>query len=139
MAVTLSYPKPRSTQTKLAAVTYADTTARQIAVLPKYAVIVGIYVIGSTTASGGTVSAETLNIGTSTTSTELVAGFDVYGTTGEGYHAVGATAVGSAMTTPLTVDTPIYVKVIEATGSGATAGSWTVKIEYFVTGPNETL
>lgn len=139
MAVNLSYPKPRSTQTKLAAVTYADTTARQIMSLPKGAVIVGIYIIGSATAAGGTLSAATLNIGSTTTATEYVAGFDVFGTTGEGYHAAGATAVGSALATPLTADVAVYAKYIEATGSGATAGAWTVKVEYFVSSGNETL
>ena len=139
MAVTLSYPKPRSTQTKLALVTFADTTAREVMVLPKYAVIVGIYVIGSVTASGGTLSAATLNIGSTTTATEYVAAFDVFGATGEGYHPAGAAAVGSALATPLTVDTHVYAKYIETAGSGGTAGSWTIKIEYFVTGPGETL
>lgn len=139
MAVNMSYPKPRSTQTKLASVTFADTTAREILVLPKYAVIVGIYVIGSVTASGGTLSAATLNIGSTTTATEYLAGFDVFGATGEGYHPAGAAAVGSALATPLTSDVHVYAKYIEVTGSGGTAGSWTVKIEYFVTGPNETI
>jgi len=41
MAVTLSYPKPRSTQTKLFQVARTDTTASVMAVLPKSAVIVG--------------------------------------------------------------------------------------------------
>lgn len=139
MAITLSYPKPRSTQTKLATVTFADTTAREVMVLPKYAVIVGVYVIGSATAAGGTLSAATLNIGTTTTATELVAAFDVFGATGEGYHPAGAAAVGSAFATPLTADTHVYAKYIEVTGAGATTGSWTIKFEYFVTGPNETI
>jgi hypothetical protein len=139
MAVTLSYPKPRSCQEKLATVTFADTTAREIMKLPKYAVIEGIYIIGSAAAAGGTLSAGTLNVGSTTTATEYVAGFDVVGATGEGYHTAGAAAVGSAMCTPLTSDVSVYAKYIEVTGSGATAGSWTVKIEYYVTGPGETL
>jgi len=139
MAVTLSYPKPRDPLVKLATVTYADTTARQIMTLPKDAVIVGIYVIGSATAAGGTLSAATLNIGSTTTATEHVAAFDVFGATGEGYHAAGAYAVGSAMCTKLTADTPVYAKYIETAGSGAAAGSWTVKYEYMVPGPGETL
>lgn len=139
MAVNLSYPKPRSSQEKLASVTFADTTAREIMVLPKYAVVTGLYVIGAATAAGGTLTAATLNLGTTTTATEMVAGFDVFGATGEGYHAAGASAVGSFMATPLTEDKHIYAKYIETAGAGATAGSWTVKIEYFVTGAGETL
>jgi hypothetical protein len=139
--VNMSYPKPRAGQMKLAAISVATngTTATEIMVLPKWAVITGIYIIGSATATGGTVSAATLNVGTTATATEWVSGFDVYGATGEGYHPVGAAAVGSTMATPLTVDTHVYAKFTEGTGSGATAGAWTVKIEYFVTGPQETL
>ena len=139
--VNMSYPKPRAAQTKLAVLSVATngTTAAEIMVLPKWAVIIGIYIIGSATATGGTVSAATINVGTSATATELVSGFDVYGTTGEGYHPAGAATVGSALCTPLTVDTHVYAKYTEVTGSGATGGSWTIKIEYFVTGPQETL
>lgn|SRR5512139_219226 len=139
MAITLSYPKPRSCQEKFALVTFADTTAREIMVLPKYAVIEGLYIIGSATAAGGTLTAATLNVGTTTTATELIAGFDVFGTTGEGYNPAGPAAVGSAMMTPLTKDEHIYAKYIETAGAGATAGSWIVKVEYYVTGPGETL
>ena len=139
MAVNLRYPKPRSCQEKFATVTFADTTAREIMVLPKYAVIEGLYIVGATAASGGTLSAATLNVGTTTTATELIAAFDVFGATGEGYHPAGAAAVGSAMMTPLTKDEHIYAKYIETGGAGGTAGSWVVKVEYYVTGPGETL
>lgn len=137
--VNMSYPKNRDAGCKLATVSYLDTTAREIMVLPKWAVITGIYVIGSATAAGGTLSAATLNIGSSTTATEYMAAFDVFGTSGEGYWAAGAAAVGSALATPLTADQHVYAKYIETAGSGATAGSWTIKVEYFVTGPQETL
>lgn len=139
MAVSLSYPKNRECQSKLAAVTFADTTARQIMSLPKGAIIAGIYIIGSVTASGGTLSAATLNVGSTTTATEYVAAFDVYGATGEGYHPAGAAAVGSALCTPLTADVAVYAKYIEGTGSGATAGAWTVKVEWYMPGGGETL
>lgn len=138
MAVTLSYPKPRSTQTKLFSVARTDTTATQFATLPKSAVIVGEYVIGAV-ASDATTSAS-ISVGTTTTSSnELIATFDVKtAATGEGYNPAGAAAVGSAMATPLTVDTPVYAKYASS-GAETTGGPWTVKIEYFVTGPGETL
>jgi len=136
MAVTLSYPKPRSSQTKLFQVSRTDTVASVKAWLPKDAVIVGEYIIGAVSSDATTSAA--VSVGTTSTSNELIADFSVLTTTGEGYHAAGASAVGSAMATPLTVDTPIYAKYA---GSGATTtgGPWTVKIEYFVTGGGETL
>jgi hypothetical protein len=137
MAVTMSYPKPRATQAKLATMTFADTTARELFKLPKYAVIVGIYVIGATASDAATTG--TLSIGTSVTATELMSGYDVKtAATGEGYNPAGAAAVGSAMGTPLTTDKSIY-GIYAETGTGAAAGAWTIKVEYFMTGPGETL
>ena len=137
MSVTLSYPKPRATEAKLFQIARTDTTATQFATLPKYAVIVGEYVIGAV-ASDATTSAS-ISVGTTATSNELIATFDVKtAATGEGYSPAGAAAVGSAMATVLTVDTPVYGKYTSS-GAETTGGPWTVKIEYFVTGPGETL
>ena len=136
MSVTLSYPKPRSTQTKLFQVARTDTTAAVKAWLPKSAVIVGEYVIGAVS-SDATTSAS-VSVGTTATSNELISAYSVLTTGGEGYHPAGASAVGSAMATPLTVDTPVYAKYA-GVGAETTGGPWTVKIEYFVTGPGETL
>ena len=137
MAVTLSYPKPRSTQTKLATVAYTDTTSKELFVLPKYAVIVGIYVIGS--AASGAVTSAVLDVGTTlATPVEYMTNYDVKtAATGEGYNPAGAAAVGSAMATPLTSDKLVYGKYTGV--GGGDSGSWTIKFEYFVTGPGETL
>ena len=137
MAVTMSYPKPRAHQTKLAAMSYLDLTAREIMELPKYAVITGIYVIGGAVSNAATTG--TLSIGTSVTATELMSGYDVKtAATGEGFNLAGAAAVGSAMGTPLTADAHIY-GIYAETGTAATAGNWIVAVDYFVTGPGETL
>lgn len=138
MAVTLSYPKPRDSLVKLFNIARTNTTAAQFTTLPKHAVITGMYVIGAV-ASDATTSAS-VSIGTTTTnSNELMATFDVKtAATGEGYSPAGAAAVGSAMATPLTVDTPVYGKYTSS-GAETTGGPWTIKIEYFVTGPGETL
>lgn len=136
MSVTLSYPKPRSTQTKLFQVARTDTTAAVFAWLPKSAVIVGEYIIGAVSSDATTSAA--VSVGTTATANELIDSFSVLTTTGEGYHPAGASAVGSAMATPLTVDTPVYAKYA-GVGAETTGGPWTVKIEYFVTGPGETL
>jgi hypothetical protein len=57
--------------------------------------------------------------------------------TGEGYNPAGAAAVGSAMATKLTADVSVYGKYTGV--GGGDSGSWVVKVEYYVTGPGETL
>ena len=136
MAINLSYPKPRSTQTKMFQVTRSDTSAAIKTWLPKNSVITGEYIIGAVSSDATTSAA--VSVGTTASSDELISAFSVLTTTGEGYHAAGAASVGSAMATPLTVDTPVYAKYA-GVGAESTGGPWTVKIEYFVTGPNETL
>jgi len=133
----MSFPKPRECQVKMAAMSYADTTAKELFVLPKYAVITGIYVIGNVASNATTTG--TLSIGSSATATEYMSGFDVKtAATGVGYNPAGGKAVGTAMMTPLTSDVHVY-GIYAETGTGASAGNWVVKVEYFVTGPGETL
>lgn len=132
-----SNPKARDCLSKFISITRSDTVASVKAWLQKYSVITGLYVIGAV-ASDATTSAS-VNIGTTSSATELLSAFDVKtAATGEGYNPAGAAAVGSVMATPLTVDTPIYAKYVFS-GANSTGGPWTVKIEYFVTGPGETL
>jgi len=114
-----------------------DTVASIMAVIPKPAVISGLYIIGSV-ASDATTSAS-VNVGTSSTATELLNAFDVKtAATATGYQPAAAKAVGSVMCTPLTVDTPLYAKYVSS-GAESTGGPWIVKVEYFITGPGETL
>lgn len=136
MAVNLSFPKPRSTQTKLATVAFGDTAGTlELFVLPKSAVIVGMYVIGN--ANSGAVTSAVLDVGTTSgTPVEYMASFNVK-TQGDGYYSAGAAAVGSAFATPLTSDKVVYGKYTGV--GGGDSGSWTVKVEYFVTGPGETI
>jgi hypothetical protein len=96
-----------------------------------------MYIIGAA-ASDATTSAS-VSVGTTATANEILDSFDVKtAATGEGYNIAGAAAVGSIFATKLTVDTPIYAKHTFS-GANTTGGPWTVKIEYFVTGPGETL
>lgn len=135
--VNMSYPKPRESLTKYIQVTYADTTAFIGCVLPKDAVIVGLYVIGS--AVSNAVTTATLGIGSTSAANEYIAAYDVKtAATGEGYNPAGAAAVGSAMGVKLTADTPVYAKYADTGGAG-TAGGWLVKIEYTVVGGGETI
>jgi len=136
--ISLSYPKNRNTQEKFISIVRTDTTAFIGAWLPKSAVITGIYVIGAAASDAATTA--TIGIGSTVASNQFMTGFDVKtAATGEGYVPSGAAAVGSALATPLTADTPIYGIYAETGTASTVGGPWVVKVEYFLTGPGETL
>ena len=136
--VSQSYPKPRDSEFKVVAITRSDTTAFVGAHLPRDAVIVGMYVIGAAVSDAA--STATISVGSTSTSNEFLAAFDVKtAATGEGYSPAGAAAVGSAFMSKLTADTPVYAKYAETGTASTTGGPWYVKIEYTVTGPGETV
>lgn len=136
--VNLSYPKTRDSMEKVVKVLRTDTTAFVGAWLPRDAVITGMYVIGQ--AASDAASTATISVGTTSTSNELMSGFDVKtAATGEGYSPAGAAAVGTAFMEKLTADTPVYAKYAE-TGTASTAGGpWYVKVEYTVVSAGETV
>lgn len=134
--VNQSYPKPREALEKVIKIVRTDTTAFQGAALPRDAVITGMYVIGHAASDAGT--SASISVGTTATSNELLATFDVKtAATGEGYSPAGAAAVGTAMMTKLTVDTPIYGKYVEAGTASTAGGPWYVKLEYVMAGAGE--
>lgn len=123
-------PKPRSIQSKFFSIARTDTTASIKAWLPKDSFVVGAYVIGSAASDAGT--AATIDVGTTSTSNELIASYDVKtAATGEGFNVVAGAAVGSAFATRRTTDTPIYAKYTES-GTASSVGAWTVRLDYFV-------
>jgi hypothetical protein len=138
MSVTLSTPKSKSGYTKYGSLARTDTTAKELFKLPKGSLITGMYVIGAAVSNAATTA--TIGIGSNTTANQFMTGYDVKtAATGEGYNIAGAAAVGSAMATGLTADTSVY-GIYAETGTASTAGGpWTVKVEYAVVGPNETL
>jgi hypothetical protein len=136
--VSLSYPKNRASLEKFVKIVRTDTTAFVAAHLPKYAVITGMYVIGQAASDAATTAV--ISVGTTATSNELLASFDVKtAATGEGYNPAGAAAVGSALAVGLTADTPVYAKYAETGTASTTGGPWFVKIEYAVPGAGETI
>ena len=136
MANTLT-PKARSLLTKMGTIARTDTTATILFGLPKDALIAGIYVIGAAASDAGT--SAIIGIGSTTAANEYMASYDVKtAATGEGYNTAGAAAVGSAMASKLTADVSVYGKYTEV-GTASTTGSWVIKVEYYVTGPGETL
>lgn len=131
-------PKARDLLTKLGTIARTDTTAKELFGLPKGAIIAGIYVIGAAASDAGTTA--TIGIGSSATANEFMTGYDVKTAgTGEGYNPAGAAAVGSAMAVPLTADTGVYGIYAETGGASTTGGAWTIKVEYYLAGPGETL
>ena len=137
MANTLT-PKARSTLCKMGSLARTDTTAKELFGLPKDAVIVGIYVIGGAVSNAATTA--TIGTGSTATANEHMTGYDVKtAATGEGYNPAGAAAVGTALGTKLTTDTPVYGIYAETGTASTSGGPWIVKYEYYVTGPGETL
>lgn len=137
MANTLT-PKARSLLTKMGTIARTDTTAKTLFGIPKDALIVGIYVIGAAASDAGTTA--TIGIGSSTSANEYMTGYDVKtAATGEGYNPAGAAAVGSALASKLTADVTVYGIYAESGSASSAGGSWTIKVEYYITGPGETL
>lgn len=131
MAVNLSYPKPRSLQTKVIEIARTDSSTEKC-VLPKHAVIVGVHVfqdVAATTAAGA------FDLGWAGDTDGILNDFSM-ATTAVGLVNAG-TAAGTGVMTKLDSD-----KVVLSTysvGSSTAGGTGYVIIEYFVTGPGETL
>ncbi len=139
MAVSLhGSPKTRDLRAIFLSVARTDTTAAIRGYLPKDAIMVGMSVIGAAASDAGTTA--TIGVGNTTSANEYLASYDVKtAATGEGISAAGAAAVGSAFATRLTADQPLYVKYAETGGASTVGGAWTVRIDYFMPGPGETV
>jgi len=128
MARLMYYPKGRATITKLAVIDGSVATAQELMALPKDAVIVGLYVIG--TAAGTATRTVTVSGSGATT---ILNAFDL-AANGAGYNAAGAKA-GTDVGAKLTSDVQV-----KATMSAADAGkTWILKVEYTVLPHGETL
>lgn len=132
---TLSYPKPRASLVKLASFVGNVATAQELMVLPKDAVIAGVYILGAANATAAATDT-TVAVAGGSDADGIVIAYNLE-TGGAGYNTVGAQA-GVLVGTKLTADT-----VVSATLSAAVAGdaalSWTLKIEYYIPGPGESL
>lgn len=131
MAVNLSYPKPRSLQTKVIAIARTDSSTEKC-VLPKHAVIVGVHVFQDVAATTG---AGAFDLGWAGDTDGILNDFSM-ATTAVGMVNAG-TAAGTGVMTKLDSD-----KVVLSTysvGSSTAGGTGYVIIEYFVTGPGEAV
>jgi hypothetical protein len=130
-SISLSYPKPRELLSKIFPVARTDSSTAKC-VLPKNAIIAGVYVIQTVAAS---TAAATFSVGWSGSTTAVLNGFSM-GTTSVGYAASG-TATGSGVATKLDSDKQIICTY--TVGSSTAGGTGYVKIEYFVPGPGEAI
>jgi len=114
--------------TKTIQVARTDTAAFDAFVMPKDAIICGIYVLGVTASDAGTTAI--IDIGTNpATADEVLDSFSVK-TSGDGYFAAGA-AAGTALGVKHTADTLYKAAYSETGGAATTGGPWLVKVEYY--------
>ena len=95
--------------------------------LPKFAVISGVYVIG--TADSTDTGTATISVGVGGSGTQILNAFDVKGS-GQGYQIAGDKA-GSYVGTQLTADTQ-FTAVYTGENSDSAAAEWLVKVEYYI-------
>lgn len=96
-----------------------DATGFLAAVLPKGAVIAGVYCICT-----GANTTQTISVGITNGGTQFI---NAYAPNSTGYAAVAGAATGSYVGTQLTADTPVYAKASAALTTGLL-----VKIEYYM-------
>lgn len=127
----MSYPKSRSLQTKIFAIARTDSSTVKC-VLPKDAIIAGVYVLQTVAAS---TAAGSINVGWSGATTGILNAFSM-ATTSVGYAPSG-TATGAQVGVKLDSDKQVIATY--TVGSSTAGGTGYVKIEYFVPGPGEGL
>lgn len=129
--ISLSYPKPRELQSKIFAVARTDSSTVKC-VLPKDAIIAGVYVLQTVAAS---TAAGAISVGWSGSTTAILNAFSM-ATTSVGY-APGGTATGASVGTKLDSDKQVICTY--TVGSSTAGGTGYVKIEYFVPGAGEAI
>lgn len=131
MPVNQSYPKPRSVLQKVFAVARTDNSTVKC-VLPKHAVVTGVYVDQDVNAA---TAAATFNVGWTGATTALLNGFTM-ATSKVGFVTAG-TAAGTGICSKLTEDKNVICTYVP--GSSTAGGTGFVVIKYFVAGPGEAV
>jgi hypothetical protein len=109
-------------------------TAQELMWLPKDAVIAGVYILGAANATAAATDT-TVAVAGGSDADGIVIAYNLE-TGGAGYNPVGAQA-GALVGTKLTTDTKVTA-TLSAAVAGDAALSWTLKIEYFVSGNGES-
>ena len=129
---TIYSPKSKVSGTKYGKITGNIATAQDLMVLPKDAIISGVYIYGAAVAS----SATTLTAAVGSDADGLLNAYDLVAA-GLGYNAAGA-ACGAAFGTKLTADS-VVTGTLSAAVAGDASKTWIVKVEYTMPGSGETL
>ena len=116
---------PKQVVVKTRSVSIADTTARQIATLPRGSRLMGFLING---VASNAVTTAVLGFGNTTSANEYVSAQDVK-TAAAGVGPTLLAGVSGVMGAVLSGDTPIYAKYAD-TGGAATLGTWKVSILY---------
>lgn len=124
-------PPSHVKQLKVGSVARTDTTAFVVMKLPKNAVITNVTLFTATASDAGT-SAD-VDVGTSSTATELVNSQDVK--TAAGF--IQPSTVMKGLVDQYDADVSIYAKYVESGIASTTGGPWDIMVEYFTTGPGE--
>ena len=122
---TAVFKGPKAVSVKTRTVTITDTTARQIATLPKGSRLMGFLING---VASNAVTTATLSFGSTSSSNEYVTGADVK-TAAAGVGPTLLAGVSGVMGAVLASETPIFAKYAD-TGGAASLGTWKVSIIY---------
>lgn len=135
MAITVTTPKVKVSGTKYGKVTGNIATAQELFVLPKDAIISGVYLIGAANATAAATDT-TLTVSCGSDADGVLNAYNLE-TGGAGYNVAGS-AAGSSLGVKLTADSKVSA-TLSAAVAGDAALSWTVKVEYVMPGSGETL
>jgi hypothetical protein len=116
---------PKDVLTKCRTLARTQTTAVQVATLPKGARILGFCLRGVASNAGTTA---TVSIGSTSAANEFVNGADIK-TAAAGVGPTWLAGVSGSHGTVRTADTPIFFKYAE-TGGASSAGNWFIDIVF---------
>ncbi len=121
----------RVTVVKLTSANFAVTTSVKtlVAVLPADATILGFKYWNKTKLAGGSISAATLSLGTTSAGTEFVSAFDVFTTVGTQALLSPVTGIMQNYALPLGTDIQVWATGLATTGT-PTSGEIYVEISY---------
>lgn len=121
----------RVTVVKLTSANFAVTTSVKtlVAILPADATILGFKYWNKTKLAGGSVSAATLSLGTTSAGTEFVSAFDVFTTVGTQALLSPVTGIMQNYNVPLGADIQVWATGLATTGT-PTSGEIYVEIAY---------
>lgn len=126
-SVTALTPPSVGIQKKIVQVVRTDTARFDAFVLPKGAVISGVFIAGATASDAATTA--TITVGVGAGGAELLNAYSVKTNVGFG---VPASTAGSYVGTQLAADTLFKAVYAESGTASTTGGPWLVEVEYYL-------